>query len=131
MMPLKFDGMSDELWEFIRPLLPPHAREGKPRADDRQTINAILYVLKTGIPWNDLPEGYGDDVTAWRRLRDWEKLGVWKGIMDMLVSKGYSMDIIDMDTLSIDSDSIPAKKGERRSDLTVTRRSREPRYMRR
>lgn len=47
-----------------------------------RTINAILYVLKTGMPWNDLPEEYGDDVTAWRRLRDWEELGVWKRIMD-------------------------------------------------
>jgi transposase len=76
MMPLKFNGMSDELWEFIQPLLPPRAREEKRRADDRRTIDAILFVLNTGIPWNDLPEKYGDDVTAWRRLGDWEQNGV-------------------------------------------------------
>jgi transposase len=59
-----------EQWEFVEPFLPPKAKEGRPRADDRQTVNAILYVLKTGIPWNDdLPDGYGDEVTAWRRLR--------------------------------------------------------------
>ena len=116
--------MSDELWEFIEPLLPPRAREGKPRADDRQTINAILYVLKTGIPWNDLPKEYGDDVTAWRRLRGWDERGVWKRIMDALVAKGYSMEIVDMDSLSIDSDTIPAKKGENSLALMVTRRSR-------
>jgi transposase len=116
--------MSDELWEFIEPLLPPHAREGKPRADDRKTIDAILYVLKTGMPWNDLPKEYGDDVTAWRRLRDWEELGVWKRIMDVLVAKGYSMDIVDMDSLSVDSDTIPAKKGESLLALMATRRSR-------
>jgi transposase len=105
--------MNDELWTFIVPLLPPHAKEGKRRADDRQTIDGILYVLKTGIPWNDLPDEYGDDVTAWRRLKRWDEEGVWKRIMDALVAKGYSMGIIDMDSLSVDSDTIPAKKGER------------------
>jgi len=124
---MKFDGISDELWEFIEPLLPPHAKEGKPRADDRQTINAILYVLKTGMPWNDLPEEYGDDVTAWRRLRDWEELEVWKRIMDALVARGYSMEIVDMDSLSIDSDTIPAKKGGLLLALMATRESRERR----
>jgi transposase len=122
MIPLKFKGMSDELWEFIQPLLPPRAKEGKPRADDRRTIDAILFVLKTGIPWNDLPEEYGDDVTAWRRLRDWDEKGVWKRIMDALISRGYSIDVLDMDALSVDSDTIPAKKGAARSVLTVTRR---------
>jgi transposase len=125
---LKFNGMSDELWEFIQPFLPPRAREGKPRADDRRTVDAILYVLKTGIPWNDLPKEHGDDVTAWRRLKDWDEKGVWKSIMDALVAKGYSMDVLDMDSLSIDSDTIPAKKGEAWSVLTVTRGSRAPRY---
>jgi transposase len=129
--PMKFNGMSDELWEFIEPILPPHAKEGKSRADDRQTIDAILYVLKTGIPWNDLPEKYGDDVTAWRRLRDWEELGVWKRIMDALVARGYSMDVVDMDALSVDSDTIPAKKGELLLALMATRGSRARRSMRR
>jgi transposase len=118
---MKFTRMSDELWAFIEPLLPPHAREGKRRADDRQTIDAILYVLKTGIPWNDLPEQYGDDVTAWRRLKRWDEEDVWKRIMDALLAKGYSMEVVDMDSLSIDSDTIPAKKGEEWSVLTVTR----------
>lgn len=130
-VPLKFNGMSDKLWGFIEPLLPPRAKEGKPRADDRRTINAILFVLKTGIPWNDLPKEYGDDVTAWRRLRSWDEQDVWKRIMDRLVAKGYSMDIVDMDSLSIDSDTIPAKKGEVSLALTVTRGSRAPRYTRR
>ena len=112
--------MSSE--KIIQPLLPPRAKEGKPRADDRRTIDAILFVLKTGIPWNDLPDEYGDDVTAWRRLRDWDEKGVWKRIMDALVSRGYSMDVLDMDALSVDSDTIPAKKGATRSVLTVTRR---------
>jgi transposase len=110
---MRFKAMTDEQWEYIEALLPPHAKEGKPRADDRQTIDAILYVLKTGIPWNDLPEEYGDDSTANRRLRRWENEGVWKSIMDALVSDGYSDGKLSIDNLSIDSDTIPAKKGER------------------
>jgi len=109
---MMFRELTDEQWEYIRPLLPPPAREGKPRADDRRTINAILFVLKTGIPWNDLPKEYGDDSTANRRLRRWEEQGVWKRVMDALISDGYSDGRLSIDDLSVDSDTIPAKKGE-------------------
>ena len=109
-------------------MLPAPAKEGRPRADDRTTINAILYVLKTGCPWNDLPEEYGDDVTAWRRLKEWEEKGIWKRIMDALVAKGYSMNLVEMDSLSFDSDTIPAKKGESLLASMATRTSRVRRY---
>ena len=110
---MKFRELTDEQWEYIRPLLPTPAREGKPRADDRRTINAILFVLKTGIPWNDLPNEYGDDSTANRRLRRWEEQGVWKRVMDALISDGYTDGRLSIDDLSVDSDTIPAKKGEK------------------
>lgn len=110
---MKFKGLTDQQWEYIRPLLPEPARTGRPRSDDRCTVDAILFVLKTGIPWNDLPSQYGDDVTAWRRLKEWEKQGVWKGIMDALASDGYSKGRLQLDSLSIDSTTIPAKKGEK------------------
>lgn len=119
---MKFKPLTDEQWEYIQPLLPPHAKEGKPRADDRQTINAILYVLKTGTPWNDLPGEYGDDSTANRRLIRWEDEGVWKRIMDALVSDGYMDGKLEVDNLSVDSDTIPAKKGELLSATIRTRR---------
>ncbi|MDG6925065.1 MAG: transposase [Nitrososphaerota archaeon] len=119
---MRFEPMTDEQWDYIQSLLPPHAEEGKPRADDRRTINAILYVLKMGIPWNDLPEEYGDDSTANRRLIRWEREGVWKRIMDALISDGYSDGKLNIDNLSIDSDTIPAKKGEPLLASTRTRR---------
>ena len=125
---MKFRPLTDEQWEYIEPLLPPKAKEGKPRADDRQTTNAILYVLKTGTPWNDLPEEYGDDSTANRRLRRWEKEGVWRRIMDALLSDGYSSGKLSVDRLSIDSDTIPAKKGGLLLATTRTRRSMERRF---
>ena len=120
---MKFTCIDDKLWGFIQPL-PPFSSEGRPRADNRRTIDAILYVLKTGIPWNDLPEEYGDDVTAWRRLKEWEGKGVWKRVTDAMVAKGYSTGAADMETLYVDSDTIPAKKGELLLALMATRGSR-------
>ncbi len=86
---MKFEELDDARWGRIQPLLPPKAREGKPRADDRAIMNAILFVLITGCRWIDIPREYGDDSTANRRLRRWEKEGVWKRIMDALVDEGY------------------------------------------
>ncbi|MDG7013006.1 MAG: transposase [Nitrososphaerota archaeon] len=108
---MKFKSLTDEQWEYIEPILPPLGKEGKPRADDSTTTNAILYVLKTSIPWNDLPGQYGDDSTANRRLRRSEEEGVWKRIMDSLLSDEHSEGKLKVDRLSIDSDTIPAKKG--------------------
>jgi len=119
---MEFEKLTDEQWEYVEPLLPKQAWTGRPRADDRRTINGILFVLKTGIPWNDLPNEYGDDSTANKRLRDWERLGVWRSIMDALLSNGYSDGRLSIDRLSIDSDTIPAKKGESLSAMTLTRR---------
>src|ERR1035437_10255462 len=75
--------VSDELWVRIEPLLPRVERRfrypGRRRLDDRQVLTGILFVLKTGIPWEDLPQemGCGSGMTCWRRLRDWNDAGVW------------------------------------------------------
>lgn len=127
---MRFEKMTDGQWEYIKPYLPKSAWTGRPRADDRRTVDAILFVLKTGIPWNDLPKEYGDDVTAWRRLGRWERQGVWKSVMDALLSDGCSDGKLNVDNLSIDSDTIPAKKGVGSSASTVTRRSTGPRFTR-
>jgi tetratricopeptide (TPR) repeat protein len=67
-------------WAAIAALLPQRARTGRPRADDRQTIEAILYKLETGCAWSALPAALGDGVTAHRRLQAWEAAGVWAQI---------------------------------------------------
>ncbi len=72
--------LSDELWEVIQPVLPewaPSPKGGQPRLDDRKALTGILFVLKTGIPWEDLPceMGCGCGMTCWRRLRDWQADG--------------------------------------------------------
>ena len=66
---MKFQELTDREWEFVKPLLPPKAPTGRPRADDRRTVNAILYVLITGCKWEDMPKEYGSYSNAWRRSR--------------------------------------------------------------
>ncbi len=96
---MKFEELDDNRWSRIAPLLSPRPREGRPRADDRSIVNGILFVLITGCRWIDIPRRYGDDSTANRRLRRWEKLGVWKRIMDSLIDEGYGNGTIRMEEL--------------------------------
>lgn len=75
--------LPDALWAPIAPLLPPEPpkpKGGRPRVSDRAVLTGILFVLKTGIPWEYLPAemGCGSGMTCWRRLRDWYQAGVWR-----------------------------------------------------
>src|SRR5215510_4691322 len=72
--------LTDVQWAFIRPFLPPPAHTGRPRADDRRTIEGIRYILITGCRWQDLPQQYGAPTTVWRRLKRWGEEGVWERI---------------------------------------------------
>lgn len=115
--------VSDELWALVAPLLPPEAPKpngGRPRVPDRACLTGILFVLKTGIPWEYLPQemGCGSGVTCWRRLRDWEAAGVWDRLHRTLLDRLGEADRIDWARASLDSASIPAKKGATRWDRT-------------
>ena len=82
--------VSDELWEMIEPLLPPEPpkpKGGRPRIPNRKALTGVLFVLKTGIPWEDLPQemGCGSGMTCWRRLRDWQQAGVWDSLHQKLL----------------------------------------------
>jgi transposase len=78
---MRFAELTDEQWDFIKPHIPPQPIVGRKRADDRKTINGILYVLVTGCRWHDMPRRYGSYQTAWRRLNWWSKIGVWNKIL--------------------------------------------------
>jgi transposase len=83
--PLPSD-LTEKEWRFIQPLLPPPAPTGRPRADDRKTINGILYVLKTGCRWEDIPpERYGSGKTCWKRFDQWRKNRTWEKIGRILL----------------------------------------------
>jgi transposase len=109
----------DELWPIIAPLLPrerPKPRGGRPRVPDRAALGGILFVLRSGIPWEMLPPqlGCGAGMTCWRRLRDWQHAGVWRRLQRELLRRLSDADQLDWSRASIDSASIAAKKGGRR-----------------
>jgi transposase len=110
--------VSDELWALVAPLLPPEPpkpKGGRPRVSDRAALGGIIFVLKTGIPWEMLPQelGCGSGVTCWRRLRDWQEAGVWNRLHRELLDRLGEADQIDWSRASLDSASMAAKRGAR------------------
>jgi transposase len=81
---MRFD-LSDEEWAVLERLMPQARKSG--RRDDRKVLNAILYVLRTGMPWRDLPKHYGPYTTAYNRFNRWSRRGIWKRIFATLASK--------------------------------------------
>jgi transposase len=113
--------VTDELWETIEPLLPPEPPKpegGRPRIDDRAALTGIVFVLKSGIPWEMLPKemGCGSGMTCWRRLREWQEAGVWERLHLILLDRLGEADQIDWERASLDSASIPAKRGVQRPE---------------
>lgn len=115
--------VSDELWTVVAPLLPsavPHPKGGRPRVDDRAALTGILFVLRSGIPWEMLPAemGCGSGMTCWRRLRDWHQAGVWQRLHQVLLDRLGGAGQLDWSRASLDAQSIPAAKGGRKPVLT-------------
>lgn len=124
--------VSDALWERIAPLIPPERekpRGGRPRLDDRSALTGILFVLRTGIGWEYLPQemGCGSGMTCWRRLRDWQAAGVWDQLHRALLNELGAADRIDWSRVSLDASSVRAKGGARtRGPTRRTVESSEP-----
>src|ERR671931_910753 len=102
--------VSDTLWETIAPLLPPEPpkpKGGRPPVDDRAALTGIVFVLRSGIPWEMLPQemGCGSGVTCWRRLRSWQRRGVWKKLLHALLDRIGQERGIDWDKVCVDSQS--------------------------
>ena len=116
--------INDELWLTLEPLLPPFVpspKGGRRRSvDDRAALNGILFVLQTGIPWEDLPKelGFGSGMTCWRRLRHWQANGVWAKLHRAMLAKLREHDRIDWSRASIDSASVASPRGAKRQART-------------
>jgi transposase len=95
--------LDDALWEVIKPL------------GDRQALTGTrsVFVLKTGIAWEDLPQemGCGSGMTCWRRLAAWHRAGVWHRLHAVLLAQLQSADQIDWSRAVVDSSSVRALKG--------------------
>lgn len=112
--------LSDDLWAVVEPLLPPEPPKpngGRPRVPDRAALTGILFVLRSGIPWEMLPPemGCGSGMTCWRRLRDWHEAGVWAALHHALLDRLGVAGEIDWSRASLDAQAVPApgtaKKG--------------------
>jgi len=124
---MRFD-LSDEEWALLEPLLP--AARKSARADDRRIMNAIFYVLRTGMPWRDLPERYGPYTTAYNRFNRWSRRGIWKRIFDRLASQSRdSLYLIDS-TIVKAHRAASGAKGGRKIKQSVSAVAAEPqKYM--
>ncbi|MGI4802906.1 MAG: IS5 family transposase [Janthinobacterium lividum] len=117
--------VSDDLWAFIAPLLPParpRPRGGRPPIPDRAALTGILFVLRTGLPWEHLPAemGCGSGMTCWRRLHAWQQAGVWAALHRVLLEHLDAAGQLDWCRASLDSTSVPAKGGGSATDPNPT-----------
>ena len=108
--------LSDELWARIEPLLPERPERpkgGRPPLDDRATLTGVLFVLKSGTPWELLPQemGCGSGMTCWRRLRDWQAAGFWDKIHRAFLDELRKAEQIDLSRAVVDSASVRAVFG--------------------
>jgi putative transposase len=107
-----FEEIDDSLWELIQPYLPPEKpKTGRPRSNLRQLFNGILYALKTGCAWANVPRVYGTKSTIHRFHLELCRKGIYKKIFDIMLPRGYDLEKIDISYCCIDTKSIKAKKG--------------------
>jgi transposase len=111
--------LPDALWAVVEPVLPPHPprpKGGRPPITHRQALTGILFVLKTGLPWEDLPAemGCGSGMSCWRRLAAWQADGTWTRLHALLLERLHDAGKLDWRRAAIDSSSVRAVFGGRR-----------------
>lgn len=119
--------LSDEQWAHLVELLPPERpKTGRPAIEHRQVVNGILWVLRTGAPWRDLPERCGNWKTVYSRFRRWREAGVWEQVFaavqqaaDQRGEVGWEVHFVDGSIVRAHQHAAGAKKG-RPSLRTVT-----------
>lgn len=108
--------LPDAVWDLIEPLppaYPPSARGGRPRIPNRQALTGILFVLRTGAAWEDLPTelNCGSGMSCWRYLRDWQEDGTWDRAHAALLERLDRAGRIDWSRAAVDSSSVRAVFG--------------------
>jgi len=111
--------LTDEQWAVIEPLLPEQERlltrrRGRPWRNPRQVLNGILWVLRTGAPWKDLPKRYPPYQTCHRRFQRWVRTGVMEAILRTLAEDLKLRGSLDLEECFIDGTFVVAKKGAMR-----------------
>ena len=121
---LRRHAISDEQWDRIKDLLPgrPGIR-GRTAADNRLFVDAVLWIGKTGAPWRDLPDRFGDWNSAWRRFDRWSRKGVWKAVFDQLQDPDLEWLILDSSVIRAHPHAAGARKKPTGSAARTTRPS--------
>jgi transposase len=121
----------ERLWKMIQPLpqrkgtrrrRDKSRRGGRPSISDRAALTGIVYVLKTGVPWEMLPAemGCGSGMTCWRRLRDWQQAGVWRKLHQTLMDQLNAADKIDWSRAVVDTTNVRALHGGKKQARTLS-----------
>jgi transposase len=112
--------LTDEQWQRIEPHLPkvnPSPKGGRPRADNRDCLEGILWLLRTGARWRDIPVDLPSGCTCWRRLQEWAGEGILEEIHSRLIEELGESGQLHLKELVIDATFIRAKKGGTKSGL--------------
>jgi len=102
--------ISDEAWDMVADLFTETRRRGRPRVDDRLMLNAVLWVLRSGAPWRDMPEHFGPWSTVYQRFRDWRNRGTFEQMLKRLHTRLNEQGLIDLETWMIDSTAVCATR---------------------
>ena len=121
--------ISDRVWELLEPLLPGRSGSwGGVAQNNRRFINAVIWILRTGSPWRDLPPTYGDWKNTHRRYCRWRDKGVWESLLEQLVEEpDYEWLMIDASHVKVHAHGTGARGGNQ--DMSKTKGGSTPRYI--
>lgn len=102
--------LSDQRWQMIEDIVSPPQTMGRPRRDDRQMLNGVLWILCSGAQWRDLPERYGPWKTVYQRFRQWRDDGTFDRVLTRLHLRLREDGLMDLDTWMVDSTTIRATR---------------------
>ena len=109
--------LTNEQWEVVKPLIPvPPKRadgKGRPRIESQRILNGILWIMRTGAAWEDLPRRYASPATCHRRFQEWCRQGVFEQILEALAQDLEERGALNLSECFIDGTFVSAKKGAR------------------